>query len=565
VPRSSTIGVIACALLVGAGRGVPARSAENPERAPVPPGFERLVEETRETWNVPGLSVAVVAGSEVVYARGFGLRERGRPEPVTGDTIFGLASITKLLVTGAVAVLIDEGKLELDGRVIDYLPEFEVADPHVTQRVTLRDLLTHRSGIDFNGGSGGLGEQIAEWDSSELVRRAKHLGQEFDLRSAWSYNDFGFFVLAEVISRVSGRPWNEFIRRRVAEPLGMRQTWARAWDFLPRSHVLPTGNGWSASIPRGLATLPSHIDVAVPHIMWPKLQPQLAYDPRELERTTVHFHRSPTDPCQGAWSSARDLAVYAAMWLNAGRHEGQPFVRREVVEQIFEWGATPDPSWPVRRDPQLQSRTDFVAWEALIGQASGFGVFDDGGRIQIGHSGYELGYSGVLRMDRERGLAVAVLVNNSLYADGGIAAVLLAQSVLDWHYGLPPIDRNPIYFARFREESAEAIREYHTAAARQDAHRDAKLKPTLPLAAYAGTYAHPYVGKLEVLSQGGRLVARTSDTTTWQLDPWRGDVFVADWRGSMVSRNFFTFRVGVEGRVESVHLYDGGLEYARAP
>jgi CubicO group peptidase (beta-lactamase class C family) len=539
-------------------------AAEAADRAPVPPDFARTVAATRALWNVPGVAVGVVQDGKVTYAEGFGQRELGRPEPVDGDTIFGIASVTKLLVTGAVAVLANEGKVDLDAPVVRYLPDFRLADPYVAQHVTLRDLLSHRSGIDFNGAAGGIAEQLASWDSAELVRRSGLVGQDFELRARRRYNDFGFLILAEVIGRVSGQPWNEFIRQRVAEPLGMRQTWARSWDFLPRTHVLPTGDGWSDSIPRGLATLPKEINIAVPHIMWPKMSPQLSHDPRELERTTVHFHRSPIDPCQSAWTSARDLATYAAMWLNDGRLAGAEFLKPKTVESVQRWGMTGDASWPVRRRAQLDDRLTFV-WDHMVGQAAGFAIFDYLGHVLTGHDGYELGYNSMITMDRERGLAVVVLVNNALFGEGEYAMNVIGQAVLDWHYGLEPIDRNPVYFERFRQESSAAVAASRAEAARRDAGRNTKVRHTLPLSAYAGLYEHPYVGKMQILVREGKLVATVGETAEWRLAHWRGDVFEGDWQGAMVNHDFFEFRVGLDGAVHSLRLPARNLEYSRVP
>jgi CubicO group peptidase (beta-lactamase class C family) len=530
---------------------------------PVPPDFERTVRTVMETWRMPGVSVAVVQNGTVAYAEGFGLREIGRDERVDADTIFGIASLTKLLVTTAVGVLIDEGKVELDRPVIEYLPDFRIADADTTRAVTLRDLLSHRSGIDFAGNGENVIEQLAGWESTEVVRRASYLPQQFPLRSSWDYNDFGFLVAAEVITAVSKQPWYEFIRRRIAEPLGLRSTWATSREFLPSTHVLPSGDGWSETISRGLATLPASINIAVPHLLWAGKEPQRAYPELTPRATTAHFHRSPIDPSQSAWSSARDLATFAAMWLNDGRHDGKQLLRRETVLQLNEWAVAVDPRWPLARDAALDNRSSWArAYE--VGQAVGFAIFDYSGHMLAGHDGGELGYSTLLRMDRAKGLAVVVIVNNAVDSGGNYAKSAIAHTVLDWHYDFPATNRIPALFAQYEEQTRKSLQQYAEGKAAQDAGRNVRIKPSAPLGAYVGTYQHPFTGELRVeLRSGNRLVATVGETAEWLLQPWRGDLFEAQWQGTMPRREFFRFDVSPAGHVKSIELVDESLRYER--
>lgn len=548
---------IAFALLLAVGPG----AAHAAQRAAVPPDFAASVAEVRKTWNMPGVAVAVVQDGQVTYAEGFGVREVERRERVDADTIFGIASVTKLLVTAGIAVLIEDGKVRLDGRVIEYLPEFKVVDPYVTANVTLRDLLSHRSGFDFDDKYVDIVEEVGVLDSGDLVRRGAAIGQRFSLRERWRYNNYGFFVAAEVIGRVSGQPWHEFVRKRVAEPLRMQHTWARSWDFLPRANVLATGDGWSDSVPRGLARLPAMVNIAVPHIMWPKLEPQLAYEPKELERTTVHFHRSPIDPCQGAWSSARDLARFAAQWL--GQDVGLPrWLSRQTREQVLEWAATVDEGWPLARalDPE-----EFGGLRDPVGHASGFAIYDYEGHILIGHDGWELGYETLVRIDRQRRLAVVVLVNNALHEEGEIATLLLARRILDWHYDRPPAPQDRNALERYRTAHTAQIREYRQKQAALDAQRDPSVKPSLPLTAYVGTYRHPFAGELLVVLRGDGLVASTDPTAQWVLRGWRGDTFDGNWQGALIGRKLFRFVPGADRRIAALELPDDGLTYERLP
>jgi CubicO group peptidase (beta-lactamase class C family) len=530
-------------------------------RAAIPPDFPAAVAEVRKTWNMPGVAVAVVQDGEVTYAEGFGVRELARRERVDADTTFGIASVTKLLITAGIGVLIDEGKVRLDGRVIEYLPQFRVADPYVTANVTLRDLLSHRAGFDFDERYLGIVEQVGALDSADLVQRGAAIGQRFSLRERWRYENYGFFVAAEVITRISGERWHEFVRKRVAMPLGMQNTWARSWDFLPRANVLATGDGWSDRVPRGLASLPAALNIAVPHIMWPKFEPQLAYEPKELERTTVHFHRSPIDPCQGAWSSARDLARFAAQWLPQQAAAAPRWLGQQTREQLLEWAATVDERWPLLHGPRAPD--EYGGLRNPVGHAAGFAIYDYDGHVLLGHDGWELGYETLVRIDRERRLAVVVLVNNALYEEGEIATLLLARRILDWHYDRPPAQDDRGAFERYRAAHTTGIREYREKQAALDARRDPRLEPTLPLRAYAGTYRHPVAGDLVIALHGEQLVASTDPSAQWLLRGWRGDTFDGDWQGALIGRKMFRFVPDAAGGVAALELPDDGLVYQR--
>jgi hypothetical protein len=273
---------------------------------------------------------------------------------------------------------------------------------------------------------------------------------------------------------------------------------------------------------------------------------------------TAHFHRSPIDPSQAAWSSARDLATFAAVWLNDGQHEGKQFLSRETVLKLNEWAVAIDPQWPL-----VKNDAGSGSWYE-VGQAVGFAIFDYSGHMLAGHDGGELGYSTSLRMDRATGLAVIVMVNNAVDNGGNFAKSVIAQTVLDWHYGLPATNRIPALFAQYEEQTTKRLQEYRAYKAAEDAGRNVRIKPSAQIGSYAGTYEHPFVGELRVeLRNGNRLVATVGDTAEWHLQPWRGDLFEAQWQGTMPRREFFRFDVSASGEVGAVEMVDESLRYQR--
>ena len=179
-------------------------------------GLDAAIERAREQWHAPGLAVAIVKDDQVVYARGFGTKHLGRNDPVDAHTLFTLASTTKAFTAIALGLLVDEGKLRWDDPVVRHIPEFRVADPYVTREVTVRDLLVHRTGIE---------EMDILWvrgyDTRTSIEHMQYATQASSLRSSWVYNNSMYVVAAEVVARVSGMTFQEFVARRIFAPLGM--------------------------------------------------------------------------------------------------------------------------------------------------------------------------------------------------------------------------------------------------------------------------------------------------------------------------------------------------------
>src|SRR5688572_10541182 len=183
-------------------------------------GLDRYLREALPQWQVPGLAIAVVKDSEVVLARGYGVRHLGRDEPVTADTVFSIASCTKSFTAACIALLVEQGKLRWDDPVRQHLPGFRVADPYVTEHVTIRDLLCHRTGLvrgDLVGMSGGF-------THTEILNQVQFLPQAAPFRSKMTYNNLMFTVLGEIVQKKSGLSWQEFVAKRLFMPLEMKST-----------------------------------------------------------------------------------------------------------------------------------------------------------------------------------------------------------------------------------------------------------------------------------------------------------------------------------------------------
>lgn len=215
--------------------------------------IDAYAEKTRAEWNVPGIAVGIVKDDKVVFAKGYGVRELNKPERVDENTLFAVASNSKAFTTASLAILIDEGKLKWDDKVTKYLPEFQMYNPYVTSEMTIRDLVSHRSGLDTF--SGDLLWYETTYTNDEVLSRVRFLKPVYGFRAAFGYQNLMFIAAGRVVERVSGKTWAEFVRERILTPLGMNNTKTSIHDYKTGDNVAVPhnesgGNGLRA-LPQG--------------------------------------------------------------------------------------------------------------------------------------------------------------------------------------------------------------------------------------------------------------------------------------------------------------------------
>ena len=220
------------------------------------------MERARKEFDVPGIAVAIVKDGDVVLAKGYGVRKLGESAPVTPQTLFRIASNTKAFTTAALAMLVDERKLRWDDPVIDHLPGFQMYDPYVTHEMTIRDLLTHRSGLGL-----GAGDLMffppSDIGRDEIVRRLRFIKPATSFRSAYAYDNLLYLVAGQVIGAVSGKSWDDFVKDRIFTPLGHEQhvrqhrgaedpgrTWPRRTTTSPANWRRCRRRTWTTTPPR---------------------------------------------------------------------------------------------------------------------------------------------------------------------------------------------------------------------------------------------------------------------------------------------------------------------------
>lgn len=468
-------------------------------------GFEALVEEAMKTFQVPGAAIAIVKDDQVVMARGFGYRDVEAREPVTADTLFAIGSATKAFTSFLLATLVDEGVMAWDTPVRRYLPWFALADSSMSERLTPRDLVTHRS---------GLPRHDLVWYNNltasreELVRRLAHLPASADLRERYQYNNMMFLTAGVLAESLTGATWEEAVRARILDPLDMTSTNFSVVDSQAAAdHALP-------------------------------------YRERDGKVERIPFRDiSTVGPAGSINSTANDMTRWLRMQLGGGRLEGRTVVERAVLAE------THRPHMVTEGTPE----------RADISPATyGLGWFTDTyrGHARIHHGGAIDGFLTMVSMLPRDGIGMVVMVN----LGGSPLPELLVRSAFDRLLGLEPVDWVGDAAAR-RERSREADRE---ARQKSDAFRRTGTRPARALAEYAGTYDHPGYGDLVIRTAGRGLEAEYNGIVA-PLEHWHFEVFngvrggaddtLADIKfqfGDDVRGNVATVSAALEPAVEAV-------------
>ncbi|MBL8264724.1 serine hydrolase domain-containing protein, partial [Steroidobacter sp.] len=435
---------------------------------PVPSAaLDRYIEQARRDWQVPGFAVGVIRDGEVVYARGFGVREAGKDTPVDLHTRFQIGSMSKAFTAAALGLLVDDGKLNWDDPVIDHLPWFRLSDPWLTQQVTIRDLVGHRTGIS--------GAYIAPISNNEMVRRARYVEAIAPFRSEYLYSNLMYRVAGAVVAEVSGGTWEEFVRTRMFAPLQMNDSGASPYDFWDAAYVAPC---MYCQAPAGIASFSQArvTNVAMPHRVTP------------TGPTPLPWQSIGQDGSSGALvASVTDMLMWLQMNLRNGEYHGKRFLREATLRELH---AT-----------QMQPRTDYDWIKTRIEQVAGKPQYAPGYAMGWRTSQYRnlklLDHTGALAANRaygallpERGMGVVILANAPGRGSGGMHEAI-ALRVLDLLLGAPAHD----WSRDFLEVVERGERERETAEQRLQQSKLPGTRPSLPLESYGGEYQNDWFGR----------------------------------------------------------------------
>jgi CubicO group peptidase (beta-lactamase class C family) len=419
-----------------------AAEAQDAAIAGLIPELDRLAIEAMADWKVPGAAVAVVKDGKVALTTAYGQRDIETGLPVTPSTQFLICSITKTFTATAVALLHDEARLDWTKPVRDYIPEFRFHDPVATERVTVRDLLSHQTGLPRHDWVHLPGDRTA----TELLAPMRHLELSRDIRTDWQYNNLCYNLAGLLVERVSGQPFEAFIRSRLTDRLGMTVSFT-------------------------LDELEASIDAARPYMM------------HEDERLPAL--RLPIRTIAGGAmnTSVADLAHWMRLHLGKGEYDGERFLPKALINELHA--------------PRVYNT---APGEAEFGEAHyGLGFqssYYRGDRL-LQHGGGWVGWSTLMTLLPDASLGVAVFTNRS----PNEVPQILTWYIIDHLRGRDPVD----WRGRARKRREEALAQLQADKEARANARHANTRPAHDFAAYVGDYEHLAYGMMAIKARGDGL------------------------------------------------------------
>ncbi|MFC1539507.1 serine hydrolase domain-containing protein [Candidatus Latescibacterota bacterium] len=383
---------------------------------PLDKKFDGYVEKTLKDWQAPGVIISVVKDGKHVFAKGYGTRKYGENLLPDENTFFHIASHSKSFTAASIAILVDEGKLSWDDPVKKYIPEFQFSDSYVTENITIRDILLHRAGLPFLIGS----MNNSDYSINDLMRDLKTSNPVTGLRERHSYTNVGYAIAGEIVARVSGMNWNDFVTQRIFKPLSMNSSYANA-----------------VSLSKALGD-PNEID----NIFLPAR--------KEGEVVTSidwgESFNSVYAPAGGIITTADNIAKWMIMQLQEGEYNGKRLISVEAIREMHKPQVIVAPllfgsrelDWAELHNPFGHFITYGLGWFSY-----------DYRDLKIDeHTGLGTNSSSIAVVsEKQLGIAVCtncVTTNPDVWRDMRMA-VALKLKVIDYFFGAPETDWSSIF------------------------------------------------------------------------------------------------------------------------
>ncbi len=455
--------------------------------------IDTAIQRAMATFGTTGLSVAIVHEGQVIFAKAYGLSDVEAGEPLTTKSLFNIASCTKAFTAAAMALLVAEGKVHWDDKVVDWLPQFRLADEWITHQLTLRDLLCHRSGLATF--MGDLLWYHTDYSDEEVMRRMRWLPIERGFRSEYGYQNNMYMIAGLVIAKASGMNWEQFIQQRLLRPLDM-------------THTRTSNDSLRLNDP-----------LAWPHINGQRIE---LYD----------FHA--TKPAGSLFANVEDLTHWVQMWLDNGQWADSTILPPAQIDVLTQ-AHLPLPL--TQLDKQLG--THFKAY------ALGWRLFDYNGQKVIEHDGGMPGYISKITIVPEAQLGI-ILLNNDM--DFFINSAL-RYHLLDWmQKGQPSKD----FISRYHQFKKNYLHQQQQQRQQRLDSRIPNTQPSLPHDAWAGVYEDQWYGKALVsVNKGGALtltLVPAKEVFRGPLTHWHFNTYRVDFKDPFLPFGLVTFELNAQGQ-----------------
>lgn len=457
--------------------------------------LDAYFEKAASDWGVPGISVGIVKDGEIVFSKGYGVLEVGKPDKPNGNTLYAIASNSKAFTSSMIAMLVQEGKLNWDEKVQKYLPWFEMYDPYVSREMTIKDLLCHNSGLGTF--SGDVIWYKSGLTSQEIIRRIKYLPNKFNFRDGYGYSNLMYITAGEVIKTVTGKTWGQNLQERILSPLKMDRT------IYSLSKLDEKGN------------------FATPHAFEEEKNIPIQYEDWEE-----------VGALGGIISSVNDIGKWMIFNMNHGINGADTLLTSSSINMLWKMHN----SFMVNQTKLNDSKTHFR------GYGLGWSLADFHGRLRVSHTGGYDGMISAVTMIPDEKLGVVVLSNGM-----NPPASAIINYVLNAFLGLEEKD--------WSAEMLEQSKKRQSGDKRISDRIEKQIKGTntsLPFEKYVGYYNSLIYGKIEVKLENGKLrlyFEHTPDLSA-TLEHWHYDVWKINWDKTHAWFSFGTVKFNMTNNLE---------------
>ncbi|MDM1546264.1 serine hydrolase [Empedobacter falsenii] len=466
--------------------------------------IDQVTENAMKTFDVPGISVAVIKDGTIVHSKGYGVKSLKTGEKVQSNTNFGIASNSKAFTAAALAILVDEGKIKWDDKVITHIPEFKMYNDYVTKEFTIRDLLTHRSGLGLGAGDLMVWPDGHNFTPKDIISNIQFLKPVSDFRVKYDYDNLLYIIAGVVIERVSGQSWTDFVTKRLLEPIGMTNT-AANWHLLKDKK--------------------NAIDPHVP--IDGKLQ--------VIERYTNTIF----DAAAGIYSNVDDIAKWLQFNLDKGKVNGKQIISEKQMNEMI----TPQTLQPNRTTPPYNSL--FKAY------GLGWQLQDMNGKLEVSHTG---GLEGIVTQTMfypQEKLGIVILTNQQ----SGAAFRAISNTIKDFYLKNPSTDWVKTYDELMKKnvEEADVITDgvWKTVEANQ---KNKAIK--FDSKSVIGTYKDNWFGDVVIYEKKGKIIfeSKRSPQLTGEMSFYKDNTFAVKWFNRYFHADAFVFAEMKDGKMTSFKM-----------
>ncbi len=464
------------------------------------------IDDAMEKFGVTGMAVGIIKDGQIIHSKGYGLRSLKNKKPVDEHTRFAIASNTKAFTTTALAMLVDEGKLDWNDKVSQYIPEFKMQDPYITANFTITDLLCHRSGLGLGAGDLMFFPDGSDFTLKDVLQSFQYQKSVSDFRTEFAYNNLMYIVAGEIVSRVSGMSWCEFIETKIMTPIGMEESACSYADISKKANIADP----------------------------------FTYLKNET-KTLDHFDVGIAKPAGGIYSNIQDMLKWLSVHLNGGKYQQTQMISLE--NHIKMW--TPHTQLAFNPIPKPPYRVHFSSY------GLGWSIFDLNGYVLVGHTGGLPGMLSQIILVPEMNLGVIVLTNTT--EGGAYAHASVIRTVVDNYLGLSDFKWTEKLHMRYEDYllngdsvSTAVWKEVNT-----------NKKPNIAPSNLLGNYEDPWFGQAKIFMKKDQLWMQfiRSPKLNGALQYYKGNTYAIKWEYQDVNADAFAiFELNEEGNAHAIKM-----------